>query len=201
MLNLTTRLRKNSRILPHVRTPASLGFGHHDKREAVIFKLRHPRFLLHRRIKNDTIAHYYRCFGPKLSRPGGLGSIWSLKTSKSVIQIAAIKSPSSINQRVNLAIGTAKKIERDSRSKNAKKGFRPFGHRPVEWQFAFCLQQNRRKGGGGGQKFTRRSTFFSRILADAFPMFRGLSSARNCKLLSHTRMISRLAYIRSSVPL
>jgi hypothetical protein len=36
-------------------------------------------------------------------------------------QIAAIKSLLSINQRVNLAIGTAKKIERESRSKKREK--------------------------------------------------------------------------------
>jgi hypothetical protein len=36
-------------------------------------------------------------------------------------QIAAIKSLLAINQRVNSAIGTAKKIERDSRSKKREK--------------------------------------------------------------------------------
>jgi hypothetical protein len=32
--------------------------------------------------------------------------------------------------------------------KNAKEGFRPVGHRSVELQLAFCLQQNLDKGGG-----------------------------------------------------
>jgi hypothetical protein len=125
----------------------------------------------------------------------------SLKTSKFSHQIAEIKSPLAINQRVNSAIGTDQKIERDSRSKKRKKGLSTV--RSPSGRMAVCLlfATKPTEGGWGGQKFTRRSTFFSRILADAFPMFRGLSSARNCKLLSHTRMISRLAYIRSSVPL
>jgi hypothetical protein len=70
-------------------------------------------------------------------------------------QIAAIKSALAVNQKVKSAIGTAKKLNAIRGQKNAKKGLRPFGHRPVEWQFAFCLQQNRTKGGGGGQKITR----------------------------------------------
>jgi hypothetical protein len=52
-----------------------------------------------------------------------------------------------INQRVNSAIGTAEKIERDSRSKKREKGFDSPFDSPIELQLAVCLQQNLDKGG------------------------------------------------------
>jgi hypothetical protein len=51
----------------------------------------------------------------------------SLKTSNSVVGAQQIKGLWSINQRVNLAVGKAEKIERDSRSKKREKRLRPLG--------------------------------------------------------------------------
>jgi hypothetical protein len=52
-------------------------------------------------------------------------------------QIAAIKSALAVNQRVKSAIGTAKKIERDSRSKKREK--RPSTVRSPSGRMAVCL--------------------------------------------------------------
>jgi len=38
----------------------------------------------------------------------------------------------------------------------AEKGLRPFGHRPVEWHFGFCLQQKWPRGWGRGERLPRR---------------------------------------------
>ena len=86
--------------------------------------------------------------------------------------------------------------------KTSEKGLRPLGHRSVEWRFDLCFQQKRRRGVGWAKKITRWSTFLVGFWADASPMFQGpVGGLKNCNLLSHTRMITRLAYIRSSVPL
>jgi hypothetical protein len=64
-------------------------------------------------------------------------NIWSLKTSKFSRRSATIKSALAVNQRVKSAIGTAKKIERDSRSKKREK--RPSTVRSPSGRMAVCL--------------------------------------------------------------
>jgi hypothetical protein len=80
-------------------------------------------------------------------------------------QIAAIKSPSSINQRVNLAIGTAKKIERDSRSKKREKRLSTV--RSPSGRMAVCLlfATKPAEGGGVGKKVYQVVNIFSPIFA------------------------------------
>src|SRR3954464_3315278 len=84
-----------------------------------------PSGTLTRRTKTDIIANCILSVAEV--QPPRRRNIFfekkSLKTSKFGCQIAAIRSVLPINQRVNSPIGTAEKIERDSKSKRREKGF------------------------------------------------------------------------------
>jgi hypothetical protein len=74
------------------------------------------------------------------SQPPGGGNIIFEKPGNSACRSAAIQSVLAINQRVKSAIGTAEKIERNSRSKKREKGLStgrsPFGRIAVSLLFA-----------------------------------------------------------------
>lgn len=53
--------------------------------------------------------------------------------------------------------------------KNAKRGFDRSVDRPVEWRFAFCLQQNRRRGVGGGKRLLDDQHFLADFRVVGYP--------------------------------
>jgi hypothetical protein len=88
-------------------------------------------------------------------------------------QIAAIKSLLAINQRVNLAIGTAKKIERDSRSKKREKRLSTVRSPSGRMGSSPFVCNKMTEGGWGGTKRLLDDQHFLAVLADAPPMFQG----------------------------